>query len=453
MPLRSALASVIDTCGPWVDPLTLPALRQVYFPLSRLWAAASIHVPGDPRFAAETALAPDNPLARSMIAALVEPVAQRHAAHRDALRAWETGFFGADAVDAPRLVALERDRRAAAARWMAGRASLMPLRMMAAVPPLRLQIPAPAIVDAAYGRFLDRPADAFVPMQPWPEVEASRAIETAGMRTYWVRFAAPHARLGDVAIARVTEPIAPMPAATVIAGNGVFIEPEMYPNRVLEIAGSLAHRGVRVVEMTSPWHARRTPPGWYGGERFFATVPMGALDLFVGQAQELAVLTAWCRRAFGGPVGIVGVSMSALVAQLAITHGAQGPDVARPDAAFLVLHSGDVDEIAFAGELIESLGLLRALADAGWSRPSLQRWRPLLAPSDALGVAPERVVSLLAREDRVMPVGGGIAQLDRWHVPAANRYVWAHSHMSVPAALRLDDAPVRRFLAVLGQRA
>lgn len=453
MPLRSTIAALVDALGPWVDPVSLPVLRRLYFPLSRLWAAASAYAPNDPRFAAETGLTASNPLTRGLIQTLADQVAQRERAYRMALRRWDEGSFGGAMNEAPPLADLERERRAAAGRWMTARATIAPLRMMAAVPPLRLQLPTPTEVEAAYGRCLDRPAEAFMPTTPWPEIDVSRVIESDNLRRYWLRFAAPHSRIGDIVTASVTEPIAPAPTATVIAGNGVFIEPEMYPGRVLEIAGNLAGRSLRVVEPTSPWHARRTPSGWYGGERFFAMAPLGTLDLLIGQAQELAVLTAWCRRAFGGPIGAIGVSMSALVTQLALTHGASWPIASQPDAAFLVLHSGDLDEIAFAGELIDALGLMPALERQGWTRSTLQRWTPLMSPGDRLALAPDRLVSLLARDDRVMPVNGGIAQLDRWGVPAANRFVWAQSHMSIPAALRLDDAPIRRFLDVLGQGA
>ena len=157
----------------------------------------------------------------------------------------------------------------------------------------------------------------------------------------------------------------------------------------------------------------------------------------------------WSRRAFGGRIGLVGVSMSALVGQLFLSHAASWARDVRPDAALLMLHSSDLEEVAFAGELLGSIGITDALAQAGWSREALLRWTPLMTPADSLCVPPERLVSLLASKDRVMPLAGGLAQLDRWKVPPANRFVWSHSHMSVPAMLRLDDTPIRRFIEIL----
>lgn len=446
LPVINAIAVAL---GPWVDPIALPALRQLYFPLSRLWATASVRPVTDAAFENETGLSMSNPVLRGLAMGICRQVAERHDAMRHANRRWEEHFFGPDARRLGRHQEIEAARRAAASRWMSGRALLTPLRLISRVPPVRWRIPSPAQVDAAYASFLDRPADAFAIAPPWPEVEVSQPIENGDTRSYWLRFPAPHPRIADMTSVKVVEPIATPARATVIAGNGVCIEPEMYPSRVLEIAGSLVGRGLRVIEMTSPWHGRRTVPGWYGGEMFFAGVPLSTLDLFVGQSWELAVLIDWCRRAFHGPVGVVGVSMSALVTQLALSHASSWPAGARPDAAFLMLHSGAIDEIAFTGELVETLGIIAAVGQAGWSRAALSRWSPLLMPTEGICIAPERLVSLLARDDRVMPVAGGIAQLDRWRVPASNRFVWPHSHMSVPAMLRLDDSPIRRFVEIL----
>ena len=444
-----AINAIADALGPWVDPIALPALRHLYFPLSRLWAAASVRPISDPRFQAETGISIGHPVMRGLATGLAAQVAQRYEAMRQANRSWEEHFFGPDAARLGRHAEIEAERRAAAGRWMVGRMILAPLRLAADVPPVRWQIPSPSDVDTAYARFLDRPAEAFMPALPWPEIAVSHPIESGDTRSYWVRFPAPHPRLADMTSVKIVEPLATPVRATVIAGNGVCIEPELYPSRVLEIAGSLVGRGLRVIEMTSPWHGRRTTPGWYGGERFFAGVPLSTLDLFIGQSWELAVLIDWCRRAFSGPVGVVGVSMSALVTQLALSHATSWPASAQPDAAFLMLHSSAIDEIAFTGELVDALGILHELEKAGWWRAALLRWSPLLTPADRICIAPQRLVSLLARDDRVMPVAGGIAQLDRWRVPAANRFVWPHSHMSVPAMLRLDDSPIRRFVEIL----
>ena len=62
-------------------------------------------------------------------------------------------------------------------------------------------------------------------------------------------------------------------------------------------------------------------------------------------------------------------------------------------------------------ELLDAIGVTDAVTKAGWSREALLRWMPLMTPTDTLCIAPDRLVSLLARDDRVMPVAGGIAQL------------------------------------------
>ena len=256
-----AINAIADALGPWVDPIALPALRHLYFPLSRLWAAASVRPISDPRFQAETGISIGHPVMRGLATGLAAQVAQRYEAMRQVNRSWEEHFFGPDAARLGRHAEIEAERRAAAGRWMVGRMILAPLRLAADVPPVRWQIPSPSDVDTAYARFLDRPAEAFMPALPWPEIAVSHPIESGDTRSYWVRFPAPHPRLADMTSVKIVEPLATPVRATVIAGNGVCIEPELYPSRVLEIAGSLVGRGLRVIEMTSPWHGRRTTPG------------------------------------------------------------------------------------------------------------------------------------------------------------------------------------------------
>ena len=60
--------------------------------------------------------------------------------------------------------------------------------------------------------------------------------------------------------------------------------------------------GIRVVRPEAPWHGRRVPDGLYGGEKFIATAPQGAPDLFTSAALEWSVLIDWFRRTTDAPI-------------------------------------------------------------------------------------------------------------------------------------------------------
>src|SRR5690606_36321207 len=156
-----------------------------------------------------------------------------------------------------------------------------------------------------------------------PAVERSPAIPARLGSIYWLRFASPSERLGDVAYAKVMEPAVANPPTDVI-GNGVCLEPENARDLV-DAATVMCRLGFRVVEITTPWHGRRCLAGDYGGERFFATAPMGQIDLFTAQARETCVLIDWCKRNFDAPVVLAGISLGSFVAQLVAAHSAHWP--------------------------------------------------------------------------------------------------------------------------------
>jgi hypothetical protein len=255
--------------------------------------------------------------------------------------------------------------------------------------------------------------------------------------------------MGDVVYAKISEPDdAPADAPTVIIGNGVCMEPET-TRGMIDAAQTMCRLGFRVVEITSPWHGRRCPAGWYGGEKFFATAPLGQLDLFTAQVRETAVVIDWCRRKFAGPIAVAGISLGSFVAQLVATHSAHWPQSARPDALLLITHTACMEEVVFESGLVESIGIPKALAAAGWSQEQMLRWSVLMDPPGDPVMPASRIVSILGTADRITPIGGGLDLTRRWNLPAENLFVMRQGHFGTPVRLIRDDAPLRRLKAAL----
>ena len=443
-----ALAKLGLAFGPLADPLAIWGLRRWFFPLSRLWAAADASGADLDRFLAESGLA----LKRQP---LVGYAAGRLAGQADAKdlldaadEAWDGGFFGRPNVRPATLAWLEQARKRAAQRWMLARIGYQPLAVGRSLPSVRWAIPTPADVEKAIGPALVEPATAF-DLRLRPKVESSPVYKNSIGNVAWVRFKSPWHRLGDTVLAKVTTPLDAANPPTIVFGNGVFVEWDM----IADLSGverALVERGLRVVELVSPWHGRRRPAGRYGGELFFASAPLGPIDLFVGQALESAVLVRWARDAFGGKVAIGGISMGALAAQLAAGHADRWPRDCRPDAALLIAHSGQLRSVTFEGSLTKALGLPPALHAAGWADKAVEKVRHLLDPPDRPAIDPASIVSLLGDADRVMPVAHGIDLTRRWGVPADNVFTVRQSHISLPLALLSDDRPIQRLRKILG---
>jgi hypothetical protein len=447
--LSSPLGALL--AQPWVDPVGLFGAERWYLPLSRLWAAAN--AAGE-----DVALFRDNigaPLPDLPPAGRLRGVLGRHARmrlHADAARRdWEDRVFAAPDGGGEAAL-LDRQRRRSATRHLSTRALFYPLLFGRRFPSARWRIDAPDEVERALGPALADPARLYGASIDAGTVETSQACEANGRREYWLRAPTPSARLRQCAgservYARIVEPAAGADR-TLIFGSGLCLETDLL-SAPLDSAAHLASMGWRVIEPVSPYHGLRAMPGYYGGEPFFALGPTSSLDLIAGQAVESALLVAWSRRRFGGKVALAGISLTSFVAQQAASHCHLWPAEARPDAVMLINHSGRIENVAFGGALAATLGLDRALADAGWTHESLARLSQAANPADMPALAPERVVSVLGETDRWVPYEDGEALVRQWQLPDANVFRYRLGHLGMPVQLMRDAAPFERLRRVL----
>lgn len=441
---------------PWVDRAGLVGLRRWYLPLSRLWAAANAADDDVDRLRLEV----DAPLPNSWLDGYLRILLRGNVRARDAAEAarvaWETAIFDDRTARADDPRQLDRRRRVAATRHLATRARFYPLLFPRRPPLAKWQIVSPQAAESDLGEGLVRPAGLYAAAIDTASVVASKSFVKDGLREYWLRASTPAARLArrrgsETLYARVVEPADAAPDATLVIGSGLCLETELLA--VARDPGSrLAGLGWRVIEPISPYHGLRAMPGFYGGEPFFAAGPVSSIDLIVGQAIESALLVAWCRARFGGPVALAGISMTSFVAQQAASYGDVWPVDARPDAVMLISHSGRVEDVTFGGELAAMLGLDRALTDAGWSRDALARLSRLIDPTDQPTLPPSRIISVLGATDRWVPYEDGLSVARRWKLPEANMFRYPLGHLGMPVQLTRDGAPFERLKQVLAGR-
>ncbi|HSE78125.1 MAG TPA: alpha/beta hydrolase family protein [Alphaproteobacteria bacterium] len=436
---------------PWFDRVALAALTRWVFPASRLWASAEAA-----EYRLERLLAANPGLSRARIApdlllgAMAETQRIRARAI-DAERRCDDLFFGGVTADQSVLAGAETARRRTGQNFVATRLRFIYPARRADIAAVDFAIPAEDELVARFGKFRDHPSHAFLPPAESPKIdESAQFTDKWGVRSM-LRFVAPSADVGDVAYARVYAPPKTADPPTLIHCHGVAVESDSIDLAMDEIM-PLVGQGVRVVRPIAPWHGRRRLFGTWSGEPFFRRAPLSAFTLLCGLVQELAVLIAWCKRTSGGLVGVSGVSLGALTAQLAAAHLAAAPAAMRPDALFLVATSDRLDRVALEGTLTRALGLDRALRAAGWTDARLEPWRPFSDPLGPPCVPPERIVMLLGTEDDVTPYDGGTALAERWRVPKANRFHRRQGHFSVSLGLLPDAAPLRRAAAILAGR-
>lgn len=440
--VRSPLGALAEQ--PWLDPVGLYALRSWFFPLSRLWAAAALSDGLVTKFLDDAAIARRGAaLAAAARLALVRSGNTRRRL-AEATQRWDDSLFGARR--AVGLAAIDAARVSAGFAHLMSRAAFIPVLALAEASPVRWEIPTADAVAAAHGAAL-ADVDAAFAAPAMPPVAESPVYDVPSGRRRWLRFPSPSSRVGDEAFARVTEPRDASAAPSIVVANGICIEID-YLDGGVDVAATLAGLGFRVIELVTPWHGRRAPAGWYGGEPFFGTAPLGPLDLFHAAVGEMAVLVGWARQ-FQLPVAVAGISLGSLVCQLVVSRSAAWPAAMRPDAALLIAHSGRLETVTFDGALTTGLGLGDALARAGWSREALYAWLPLLNPAARAAIDPARIVSVVGLADRIVPARDGQALCDAWGVPAENRFVSNQCHFSVPIHLYRQRAPLERLRQVL----
>ncbi|MDH3229155.1 MAG: hypothetical protein OEN55_05110 [Alphaproteobacteria bacterium] len=433
---------------PWLDRAAFGSLSR-YFPLSRLWAAASL-ADGDPgRFREEV------PLGRAtadgwLLEPALEGVRMARRRHRRVDQAWRRRLFSPGPAPSARvLVETELERRAASRVWMASRGLLMPLLAATKPPPVRWSIPAVAELEDLYEPAQKDPAAFYAAPDPLPEIEQSHEVPGPEGREYWLRFASPGRATQDTAWAKVYEPEVPAAdAPTLILCHGLAVEVEMWGTGI-GTPYALIRSGVRVIAPEAPWHNRRMVPGCWGGESLIATAPRGAPDLFQASLGEIAVLTGWARGQGSPVVALGGTSLGALTSQLAATQARHWPDSLRPDLLYLVATGGSVQQVAVDSELADVFGLDDALAAAGWDDAALAALQPLTDPLGPPVMSPERIVMVLGRADSVTHFDEGRDLAARWGVPSDNLFIREQGHFSIPLGLLHDDAPLRRLGALM----
>jgi len=444
--LRSPIGSLVGR--PWFDRAAMHLLRNWFFPLSRLWAAARAADGSLERFLAAMPGA-SGVHGQSLLARRLRRFEGVRGLALDSERAWEAAFFGDGDVAPDGLAGIERQRLFRRNGYNAQRRLFVPWRSAVRSAPIRWAIPSPEEVAADYASLVADPAQAFAVPDPMPPVAESRRFPAApGRRDRWIRFASPSSRMNDAVVARVYEPDGIADPPTLIFGHGICVEFDHWRGLVDEIEALVA-MGIRVVRPEAPWHGRRVPDGRYGGEMFIASAPRGALDHFTAAAREWAVLIDWCRRTSDAPVAIGGSSLGAMTSQVVVDKARFWPERLQPDAMLLITHTGRIADAAVHGSMAQAWGIAENTMARGWTSEQIGRFMPLLDPVGEPVIAPGNIVTVLGSRDDVTPFASARLLIEEWRVPPENRFIWRRGHFSVPVAMLRNRAPLRRFKAVL----
>ncbi len=436
---------------PWLDSVSLALFRDWWFPMSRAWAAATAAGGEIAPFAEGVGIEQGALTRLGWLQRALDEVETLRLRAETAEQDWAM-LMASSAGPLAEAVAAEESRLDAAHALATARFRFAFLARNRRVPACRWDTPTAEMVEARHGARLADPDTAYaLPFdlaQAAQSVVPTRRLPGPWGDEYWIQFGPSTGWMDTPCRAHVWEPSGVSNPPTVLHLHGIGIESDQMRMPVGEVE-RLVRRGLRVIAPEAPWHGSRRPRGWYGGEPFVATTPLGPLDFFAAALPELAVLTAWARRIGGAPVGWVGHSLGSLTAQLAATHAQGWPEAARPDAMLLFTTAEGMDLIGLSGTLARAFGLDRQLLRRGWTAPALQRWSVLTNPLGMPVMGPERIVMVLGQKDSVTPFEAGLAIARRWGVAADRLFLRPQGHFSVPAGLAVDETPIDVFVRTL----
>ena len=426
--------------APWFDVIALNIVARWYCPLSRAWAAATISG-GSPEFFGNEIAA--SGLNSGQYLRVLNKVSKSNQEFSEICNTWETYFFDRENPNPNDLIESQISVVAGEHRQLSMRRYFFSLRSH--IQPLKLSVATPHDVESIH---LNRLKENPFPSPPTAKIERSASVYGEWGEEFHLKMPAPCCTKNDIVRAQVFMPQDGNIKGTFICLHGILIEPALW-NKLAYPVKALTREGIRVMLPTGPWHGRRTPKGQFGGENILRCGPLGFIEALRKWVPEVALWTRWARSTSLSPVGLGGVSLGGLCAQLASTAAHDWPNSDRHDALLLITTSGDMNDVAFNNNIGEKLNLTKEIKRKGWTRQTLKRWLPLLQPTMRPPLMGKKIAMLLGSADRLTPFDGGLLLSKKWEVPEENLFIRRQGHFTGALGLSHDSTPLKRFVEIL----
>jgi hypothetical protein len=376
---------------------------------------------------------------RRRLEAKLREQAERQSEATEILSEWDDCFWGDEPPAMEERVELEQARRETSEAWLKPNRSFA-LLVRGGVDPVEFDIPPPDRVMDEWENAIATPEELYGPPDG-VEIQSSHTVAGPGTREYLIRFPSPSPHVGDTAFARVYEPVRgqedsveseqELPTLIFGSGLGTMNDSLVYWPEEEYIGRRLAPAGIRVVLPEPPWSGRRELPGSYSGEPYLARAPVGTFQLYAAQVQETALLTDWARSKGSEAVAVGGMSLGGIVTAFVIAHSGSWPDRMRPDMAFPIAFSTEIDRLLQQSTITDLLGVTDALAESGWTPDRLHALAPLLRATGGPGIPADQIYPFAGTEDDAALFELAEATLDEWGVPPENRTIWPTDHFGV----------------------
>lgn len=255
-------------------------------------------------------------------------------------------------------------------------------------------------------------------MLPWGRSRSFRFVSPftplhAGVARRYIEYPENQTAMGELYLPRGR----PRGSALYLHG---WMEPSFRLEQRLLFPPMVRDAGLTVLTLAQPFHmARRPAASAFSGEFYVSADLPRTLEAFRQAVAEARSLLAWLRQETGGPVGVVGVSLGALVSALLLGGGAQ------PDFAILTLTPADVVLAVQRAPLLRRLR--EDLQVGGVTLEQLSYWARLVRPMELSPSLPaERILLVHGRSDAIAPAEAVQALWEAWGRPRLSWYDGGH---------------------------
>ena len=209
------------------------------------------------------------------------------------------------------------------------------------------------------------------------------------------------------------------PRGTVLALHGFTMGNPRLDSFVM-LANQWYRSGLDVALLTLPHHGARTPPAARFSGEHFAVPHVARLSEAVREAvYEVRQLVAWLRAESGAPVGLLGLSLGGYLAALAAGL--------IDDLDFVIPMVPPVCIGDLAWRFFTQTRHYRTGGGAALSQQELRRAFRIHSPlAHPLRIAPERVMIVAGRGDRIVPPEHPAALWSHWGEPRIHWFSGSH---------------------------
>lgn len=274
-----------------------------------------------------------------------------------------------------------------------------------------------------------------------PAVEESKRIVFPKHSAYFIKFRSSSHSMYDFVHGKVFEPNSAICYKTVIISDGWSMsnDQEQMSFRIEKLCENLARKNVRAIVLESPWQGRRTPNGFYSGEKFLSNVPATIIQMLSSHTLEITSVIDWARSAKNSrKVVMVGLSMSGYIATCIVSRCRQWTLNYWPDDIVFTEITSLIERTLIGTLFTKKIGLAESLQNARWDKESIRQTKQLIELAPRPGMPPEKIHAFVSGKDHLGFRDFTLKTAYKWKLPKENIIRVNSNHLDLTTKILRD---------------